>query len=241
MTPSFDEAREEALSHAGIVVREFFSGGDHMSGRAYDLIRSIVERHGGTMVFEREGHRFGAWVVTLGETTAVFEGTGERSFPEFDRLFVARVSQPRTWDDRLNRLIPEAEASFLAQFGNSASGAAGALSASEIDDLRRLIDRTKWKFAWAQARTYPHEYTTKTTCSPEDHGNLIDVIEKYGVVERFGDSSRKYLHFDERKYWHMGDPRSEDPEERPNVINRCWVDVRRHAENVVKGHPPSRG
>jgi len=30
----------------------------------------------------------------------------------------------------------------------------------------------------------------------------------------------------------MGEPYSDDPELRPNVINRTWVDVRRHAENV---------
>ncbi len=30
----------------------------------------------------------------------------------------------------------------------------------------------------------------------------------------------------------MGEPYSEDPEKRPNVINRAWVDVRRHAANV---------
>ena len=31
----------------------------------------------------------------------------------------------------------------------------------------------------------------------------------------------------------MGDPYSSDSEERPNVINRTWVDVRRHEENVM--------
>jgi hypothetical protein len=30
----------------------------------------------------------------------------------------------------------------------------------------------------------------------------------------------------------MGEPYSEDPEKWPNVINRTWIDVRRHAENV---------
>lgn len=103
-----------------------------------------------------------------------------------------------------------------------------------MEGIAKIIERTTWKFAWTAARTYPHEYTTKTKgrCSPEDHARLIDCIERYGVKERFGNDLRKYLYFEDRKYWHMGDPRSEDPEKRPNVINRAWVDVRRHAANV---------
>jgi hypothetical protein len=87
------------------------------------------------------------------------------------------------------------------------------------------------------ARTFPHEYTTKTKgrCAPDDHARLIDCIERYGVRERFGDNWRNYFHFQDRKYWHMGDPYSSDPEEQPNVINRTWVDVRRHEENVRYG------
>jgi hypothetical protein len=106
------------------------------------------------------------------------------------------------------------------------------LSNDEAKELEEIIGRTKWKFAWTYARTYPHEYTTKAMCLPEDHAKLIDYIERYGVIEPFHESRRKYFYFQERKYWHMGDPRSEDPKEWPNVINRTWVDVRRHAENV---------
>ncbi|MCR4427653.1 MAG: hypothetical protein NUW23_15985 [Firmicutes bacterium] len=106
------------------------------------------------------------------------------------------------------------------------------LPPEEIEALASLIERTKWKFAWTYARTYPHEYTTKELCSPEDHAHLIACIEKYGVVEYFGDTPRKYLYFQDRKYWHMGLPESKDPQEWPNVINRAWVDVRRHAANV---------
>jgi hypothetical protein len=88
------------------------------------------------------------------------------------------------------------------------------------------------EIAWTYARTYPHEYTTKKMCDPDDHAVLIDQIERFGVVERFGKDYRKYLHFRDRKYWHMGEPSSNDPEKWPNVINRTWLDVRRHAENV---------
>jgi hypothetical protein len=98
--------------------------------------------------------------------------------------------------------------------------------------LAAFIERTKWKFAWTYARTYPHEYTTKAFCSAEDHARLIALIERYGVTEHFGKYERKYLYFQERKYWHMGLPHSENPDDWPNVINRTWVDVRRHAANV---------
>ena len=108
----------------------------------------------------------------------------------------------------------------------------------ESCELAQLIERTKWRFSWTMARTYPHEYTTKKYCSLEDHARLIDCIESRGVVERFGTRYSKYFYFGERKFWHLGDPRSEDPEQRPNVINRTWVDVRRHAANVVNSWTP---
>ena len=72
----------------------------------------------------------------------------------------------------------------------------------------------------------------------QDHARLIDCIESRGVVERFGTNYGKYFYFEERKYWHMGDPRSEDPEQWPNVINRTWVDVRRHSANVSRSWTP---
>lgn len=106
------------------------------------------------------------------------------------------------------------------------------LSSSESEWLSDFAERGKWKFAWSLARTYPHEYTTKALSPPADHAKLIDLIERYGVVEHFRDTQRKYLYFQERKYWHMGFPDSEKAEDWPNVINRTWIDVRRHAANV---------
>jgi hypothetical protein len=106
------------------------------------------------------------------------------------------------------------------------------LPATEAEWLSEFSARTKWKFSWTLARIYPHEYTTKKFCSPDDHARLIELIEQHGIVEPFGDTQRKYLYFDGRKYWHMGSPRSEEPAEWPNVINRTWVDVRKHAANV---------
>jgi len=194
-----------------------------MADRAYESIRSIVERLGGSMVYERKGHRYGAWVIRIGEHSLTIEAGGNRSFPQLDRLYVPLVPDPKHWDDYSpDELVPDAEARLLSMLG----------IIPDAEELAQLIERTRWKFAWTYARTYPHEYTTKALCSPEDHARLIDCIERYGVIERFGSSRRKYFYFEERKYWHMGEPYSEDPEKWPNVINRTWVDVRRHAENV---------
>jgi len=202
-----------------------------MSNRAYGLIRSIVEGLGGSMFYERKGYRYGAWVIRIGEHSVTIKSDGNRSFPELDRLYVPRVPEPKHWDDYKDELVPDAEKQLLSMLGIS-DNVSRCLPDDEKEELAQLIERTKWKFAWTYARTYPHEYTTKALCSPEDHARLIECIERYGVIERFGGSRRKYFYFEERKYWHMGDPYSDDPEKRPNVINRSWVDVRRHAENV---------
>lgn len=202
-----------------------------MSNRAYELVRSIVERFGGSMVYERKGYRHGAWVIKIGTKSKIIEAGGNRSFPELDGLHIPRIKNPKHWDDYLNELVPNAEEILLAML--DVSGKQDKCSPEKnTNELLQIIERSKWKFAWTYARTYPHEYTTKKTCSPEDHAYLIDCIEQFGVKENFGNSYHKYLYFDERKYWHMGNPQSENPEEWPDVINRTWVDVRRHAENV---------
>lgn len=202
-----------------------------MSDRAYGSIRSTVERLGGSMIYQREGYRHGAWVIRIGENSVTIEAGGNRSFLQLDRLHVPRVPDPRHWDDYSDELVPDAETQLLFMLGIS-SNRPERLPADDMKGLAQLIERTRWKFAWTYARTYPHEYTTKGLCNSEDHARLIDCIERYGVIERFGDSRRKYFYFEERKYWHMGEPHSEDSEKWPNVINRTWVDVRRHAANV---------
>jgi hypothetical protein len=201
-----------------------------MSNRVYDSVRSIVERLGGSMIYERKGYRHGAWVIKIGEKSAIIEAGGDRSFPPLDRLYVPRVPDPRHWDDYSYKLVPDAETQLLSMLG--ATDHSPEHIPDETKELAQLIEQTKWRFAWTYARTYPHEYTTQALCSSKDHARLIDCIERYGVVERFGTSRRKYFYFGERKYWHMGVPHSENPEERPNVINRTWIDVRRHAANV---------
>lgn len=202
-----------------------------MSDRAYRSIRSIVERLGGSMVYQRKGYRYGAWVIRIGENRVTIEASGNRSFPQLDRLYISQFPDPRHWDDYSDELVPDAETQLLSILGILKNGPKRHPS-EDMNGLAQLIERTRWKFSWTYARTYPHEYTTKKLCNPEDHAKLIDLIKQYGIIERFGKSRRKYFYFEERKYWHMGEPNSEDPEKWPNVINRTWVDVRRHASNV---------
>lgn len=206
--------------------------GQRMPGRAYDKVRTLVEGLGGTMVYGREGHRHGAWIIALDEQRVVLEASGNRSFPELDTLHVPRpgVQHPKHWDDYQNQLVPHARERLRALLRSC--------QLEESGELEQLIERTKWRFAWTFARTYPHEYTTKKFCDLDDHARLIDCIESRGVVERFGKRYSKYFYFGERKYWHMGDPYADDPELWPNVINRTWVDVRRHAANVVNAFTP---
>lgn len=200
--------------------------------RAYGSIRSLVERLGGSMAWAKRGYRHGAWIITIRDKRLVIPASGNQSFPSLDGLLVPKATDPKTWNDYTNDLLSDAEKRLLAMLRDSP--APEPLPPDEVDGLAQLIERTYWRFAWSMARTFPHEYTTKTKgrCAPDDHARLIDSIERHGVFERFGNDWRKYFHFQERKYWHMGDPYSADPEQRPNVINRTWVDVRRHAANV---------
>jgi hypothetical protein len=86
-----------------------------MSGpqRAYCGLRDIIERHGGTMAYHREGFRHGAWVISLGSRTATIEATGEQSFPPLDRLYVPKVVNPTRWDHYRDELLDDAEEHLL--------------------------------------------------------------------------------------------------------------------------------
>ncbi len=200
--------------------------------RAYGSIRSLVEGLGGSMVWAKQGYAHGAWIVTIRDKRMVIPASGKQSFPQLDGLLVPLKPDPKTWNDYTNDLLSDAESRLLVILSDAPPPEL--FPADEVDRLAELIERTHWRFSQTMARTYPHEYTTltKERCTPDDHARLIDCIERYGVLERYGSEWRLYFHFQERKYWHMGDPYSSDPEQRPNVINRTWRDVRRHEENV---------
>jgi len=83
------------------------------SGRACGKVRDLVEQKGGTMRFQREGYRYGAWVISLDGKQAIVEAKGNHSLPDLDRLYVPRVDHPRTWEDYTHDLIPNAAAELL--------------------------------------------------------------------------------------------------------------------------------
>jgi hypothetical protein len=84
--------------------------------QAYRELRDIIERHGGTMVYQRAGYRHGAWEISLGGKRRVIEATGAHSFPQLDHLYEPRPDRPnpKTWDDFSGPLVPDAEAQLLA-------------------------------------------------------------------------------------------------------------------------------
>ena len=102
-------------------------------------------------------------------------------------------------------------------------------------DVRRFADyvaSSRWRFAKTYVESYPHEYTLEGWGDGEAFRTAIDCIERWGVVEPFWSSRRKYLYVDDRKYWHMGNLSSDNAEDRPTLINRTWLDVASYRENA---------
>lgn len=79
-----------------------------MAKRAYALLRTMVEEHGGSMWFQRKGQpRGGAWVISYQGWEKAFSTAGQ-SFPGLDGLYVEKKALPQTWDDNKNELRPNA-------------------------------------------------------------------------------------------------------------------------------------
>lgn len=66
--------------------------------RPYGRVRSLVESIGGTMTWQPGGGPGGVWELNLRGRTARIEARADR-INALDRLYVARVDNPRTWDD----------------------------------------------------------------------------------------------------------------------------------------------
>jgi guanosine-3',5'-bis(diphosphate) 3'-pyrophosphohydrolase len=103
--------------------------------------------------------------------------------------------------------------------------AAGRTREEHVAAFAAFVAGSSWQFAKTYVESYPHEYTLVQAGDAERFQTAITCIERWGVVERFWKSRRRYLYVDGRKYWHMGNPASEKPEDRPTLINRSWSDV----------------
>jgi hypothetical protein len=105
--------------------------------------------------------------------------------------------------------------------------------ADRLEGFRHFVERSRWRFAKTYVDSYPHEYTLLRWAETDALADAIACIEELGVVEPFWGSRRKYLHLDDRKYWHMGDAGSSDSSKRPTLINRAWLDVSRYREEAA--------
>ena len=79
-----------------------------MPMRPYDLVRTMVEEHGGVMWYEKKGHPHeGAWIIGYRGRTVIFPAQGE-FFPCIDTLYVPKTEYPTSRRDFKNELIPDA-------------------------------------------------------------------------------------------------------------------------------------
>ena len=110
----------------------------------------------------------------------------------------------------------------------------GGAREEQVADFASFVAGSSWRFAKTYVESYPHEYTLLQAGDPDRFDTAISCIERWGIVEPFWKSRRRYLYVDGRKYWHMGNPESEKPEDRPTLINRSWSDVGRYREEATK-------
>lgn len=80
-----------------------------MPERVYDLVRTMVEEHGGSMIYEQEGHSVGgAWIISVAGKRTVFN-YDNFSFHGIDELHVPKEGvNPKYWWDYERELLPDA-------------------------------------------------------------------------------------------------------------------------------------
>jgi len=110
--------------------------------------------------------------------------------------------------------------------------AMGRAREEHVADFATFVAGSSWRFAKTYVESYPHEYTLVQASETGRFQTAITCIERWGVVEPFWKSRRRYLYVDGRKYWHMGNPASEKPEDQPTLINRSWHDVARYRDDA---------
>jgi hypothetical protein len=104
--------------------------------------------------------------------------------------------------------------------------------AEDLQRFRAFVADSRWRFAKTYVESYPHEYTLRSWGDGHNFWEAILRIERCGVPERFLGTQRTYLYLDDRKYWHMGNASADNPDERPGLINRSWVDVTNYREHA---------
>lgn len=110
--------------------------------------------------------------------------------------------------------------------------AMGRVREDHVAEFATFVTGASWRFAKTYVDSYPHEYTLVQGGDTDAFQTAITCIERWGVVERFWNSRRRYLYVDGRKYWHMGNRESKNPDDRPTLINRSWCDVGRYNDEA---------
>jgi hypothetical protein len=64
------------------------------------------------MVHVREGHQWGAWIVTLDGKSGTFLSNGS-GYPDLDRLYKPKVDNPQHYRDYSNELVTGAIEKFI--------------------------------------------------------------------------------------------------------------------------------
>jgi|SRR3954463_1728775 len=73
---------------------------------------------------------------------------------------------------------------------------------ADLDAFRKFVDATRWRFAKTYVESYPHEYMLEQWVDADLFSRAIRSIEQWGLVNA----------------------RSENPAERPTLINRLDPD-----------------
>ena len=71
------------------------------------------------------------------------------------------------------------------------------VSREDRESFDAFVARSRWQFAKTYVEDYPHGYTLQRWGEPDEFQHAIASIERWGVVESFWGSQRKYLYFDE--------------------------------------------
>jgi len=81
-------------------------------------------------------------------------------------------------------------------------------------EVARFVESSRWQFAKTMPK-FPHEYTLKKWCDPEEFEAFARHIQTAGTLTRKTFWERIYLDIGARYYWYMSSP------EEATLINRA--------------------
>lgn len=74
----------------------------------------------------------------------------------------------------------------------------------DFADARRIIKNIKWRRAKTYEKTAPHEYCCHYENNQREMYRLLEIMDLYGVVERFYGHEYRYFYLDGKKYFGTG-------------------------------------